>query len=75
MDINTAPMYTINNRKSIQSAKQVGCYHCLTTFESNLVKQYTDKETTAICPYCGVDCLLPSVDLATLKKINEHWLH
>ena len=37
-----------------------GCFCCIRTFDSCLITKWTDKGTTALCPFCGVDSVIPN---------------
>ena len=72
--------YSTSNQQRILSSKRCGCFFCNKIFESNLVFEYYMKDKngpTAICPFCGVDSLLPdsSVELSLelLKDMHSIW--
>ena len=70
-----APRHAMRNRKQVEAAKQVGCYHCLEVFDSEEINEYTDGEETVLCPKCHVDTILPHItDKKELKKIHNFWL-
>lgn len=62
------------NKHSISQTKTVGCYHCLSVFESSEIKNYTDQGETVLCPHCDTDTVVPTASVSQLKKINEFFL-
>ena len=67
------------NRGAIETmSTQCGCFHCLRTFESKDIKEWTDNNETALCPYCGIDSVLGNknpfcedMDFSTGKFLKE----
>ena len=58
------------------------CFTCLASFPVAQVTTWTDDDTTAICPHCGIDSVIPSSDLSLvprltgweiLSSMKEHW--
>lgn len=58
----------MRNKKKLETISTAGCYQCLKTFNSNQVKEFTDQGETALCPFCGIDAVLP------MENINEEYL-
>ena len=74
MDINNAPRESLHNHAAIADDTVCGCYFCLTVFTGGAVEEWTDEGTTALCPRCGIDSVLPSVnDTDVLKAAHERW--
>lgn len=48
----------IYNRQEIETSERCGCFHCINTFHSNKVIDWTDDGETAVCPGCGVDSMV-----------------
>ena len=69
--ISKAPYLAFKNKHSLNLNKVVGCYHCLSIFESVEIKNYTDQGETALCPKCSTDAVVPTDSLEDLEKINE----
>ena len=72
--------FSISNKQSILSSKKCGCFFCKNIFESDLVSEsyINDKNgETAICPFCGVDSLLPDsrveLSLELLEEMHSEW--
>lgn len=70
------------NRESVQGTRQCGCFHCLRTFEASAIKEWVPEsdglEVTALCPFCGIDSVLPArvgapIDADILKAMHAYW--
>lgn len=58
-DILKAQNFSINNKSALlKDQQQCGCYYCLTIFSSTEIKEWTDYDNTAICPYCKIDSVI-----------------
>jgi len=58
-----------NNINDLEKVDECGCYHCIRTFSVEEVVEFTDQGTTALCPYCGMDSVLPgTVNKVFLEK-------
>jgi len=71
-----APLIAFHNKNEISFCQECGCYHCLKIFPKEEVKNWTDDSKTALCPYCGVDAVLPNTAYnlnEDLKKIQDYW--
>jgi hypothetical protein len=72
------------HKNLIANSEHCGCFHCLTIFSSNQIVDWTDEDekgesTTALCPNCGVDAVLPSTNeypltLEFLERMAYIWL-
>lgn len=72
------PSLAFKNRKLIESSFFVGCFHCLKIYKKEEIVQYTDKEQTAICPYCKIDAIIGDncgfdLNENILQKANKYW--
>jgi hypothetical protein len=47
------------HNKALINGKIVSCFYCMRTFTSQMVIKYVDENDTAICPFCGIDSVLP----------------
>ncbi len=66
---------SLNNRNLIEISHKCGCFYCLRTFAPTDVIEWTDEGRTALCPKCGLDCVLAVVpDLAILPAMNLWFL-
>lgn len=46
-----------DNLERLKKAKKCGCYYCCRVFEPAEIREFC-SDTTAICPYCGVDSVV-----------------
>ena len=66
--------YSISNKQQIMSSNKCGCFFCKKVFDSGLVSgsYINDKNgETAICPFCGVDSLLPDSQVELSDELLE----
>lgn len=56
-----ATVFSIHNREEIEASTECGCYCCQRIFPSTAIEKWTDNGTTAICPYCGTDAVIPNI--------------
>lgn len=70
------------NRDAVQGTRQCGCFYCLQTFEASAVEDWVPEsdglEVTALCPFCGIDSVLPAregapIDVKVLKAMHAYW--
>ena len=66
------------NRKKLTKASVCGCFYCLRIYDPKEIVWESDEDNTAMCPYCGIDSVLPEsanlpVTKALLKKMREFW--
>jgi hypothetical protein len=78
MDIRHTAKLSMHNRRVIESAEICGCYHCLSMFRVEEIKEWTDGGDTAICPKCSVDSVLPEgidfrITAESLDKLRRYW--
>lgn len=48
-----------NHRPELVKAGTGGCFYCESTFRTDEIREWIDKEQTALCPRCGIDSVLP----------------
>lgn len=66
------------HRDEIATTDTCGCFYCQKLFHPREIKEWTDQQTTAICPHCGIDSVLPStkdltVTAELLAAMEAHW--
>jgi hypothetical protein len=71
------------HRTAVLAAKLCGCFYCCTIFEPGEITDWVDPlsddmqaGTTALCPRCGIDSVIPmegSMDVDFLRRMKEHW--
>ena len=87
MDCEAAHRFSTYNRASIEKRALCGCFHCETVFHSLgidsrstwPIREWTDKDQTALCPMCGVDAVISSADVPGvafpifLREMHNYW--
>ena len=66
--------YSISNKQSVLASNKCGCFFCKKIFDSNLISEsYINDENgeTAICPFCGVDSILPDSRVELSSELLE----
>ena len=64
------------HRTLVEKSKLVGCFYCQAKFPPSEITEWIDDGTTALCPHCGIDSVLPdSVDLSDemLRAMHDYW--
>jgi hypothetical protein len=60
------------NRKLLPAGTECGCFHCLSCFQSEEIQTWIDDGSTALCPVCGVDAVLPGIlDADELRTLHD----
>lgn len=68
-DLYEAHHYCINNKPALQSDSKCGCFNCLEIFDPKKITEYLeDAVGTALCPYCGIDSVIPESSGYPLTK-------
>lgn len=73
-----AHKYASRNKEQIKNSRKVSCFYCLKEFSPLEIKEYLDDEKTAVCPYCGIDSVLPeipnfNISKKFLKEMHKYW--
>jgi hypothetical protein len=65
--------YSIRNRTQLKNSKLAGCYYCLRIYDPTEIYAWVDDNTTALCPYCGMDSVLGDCSpyAITPEKLGE----
>ncbi len=76
--ISEASEYSIRNRDGLVEGSKAACYYCMQVYPSEEITEFTDAGDTALCPYCGIDAVLPEhVGYAftpeNLKAMRAFW--
>lgn len=78
-----AHVHCTRQRNALESSEWAACFFCERFFQPNEVEEWTDNDSTAICPYCGIDSVLadasglPILDRLFLRAMHRHcfeWL-
>ena len=69
---------SFNNRGALTDSTKCGCFYCLRVFSPSEIGEWVNEET-AVCPYCGVDTIMPEsedyeLDDSLLLAMKEYWL-
>lgn len=74
IDVENYPKLSNHNMSEIKEDTECGCYFCLRTCKGSDIYEFTDNHSTALCPNCGIDALLPNVtDEDLLAEGLERW--
>lgn len=63
------------HRQRILAADRVGCFFCLATDISPMaeIRDWIDKDQTALCPRCGIDSVLARTEPEFLSIMRMYW--
>jgi hypothetical protein len=63
-------MYCSNNYQSISLSKNCACIYCKQTPPKDAVTDWveTEKEKTAICPFCGIDAVIGGIQYSDHRQ-------
>ena len=53
-----AHKHTMDNRHEIERSMECACFDCGEIYNASEVTEWTDNGNTALCPHCGIDCVL-----------------
>jgi len=71
--------FSFENESLVSSSVKCGCFYCGRVFDKEEIHEWIDdtKGRTAVCPYCGIDSVLPdsNVDLndELLLQMRVKW--
>lgn len=58
-----------HHKDRLQKVKKAGCFYCSRIFNTSLIKEWVGREgDEALCPYCGIDSVLPHEGQFPLTK-------
>lgn len=58
------------NRESLEKSDICGCFFCGRIFKPNKIKEWCDKDQTALC-LCNIDSILASHDMEINQELLE----
>ncbi|MBQ8513398.1 MAG: cytoplasmic protein [Clostridia bacterium] len=66
------------HRKFIGDVTLCGCFYCGRIYPGREITEWIDRGTTALCPHCGIDSVLPEgcgyeITDEFLSEMNRHW--
>ena len=66
------------HRRELEQATRCGCFYCQRVFHPSEIQIWCDSETTALCPHCGIDSVVPetinqqlTADL--MREMHTYW--
>ena len=74
-----AHRHTICHRNEIEKSQACACFDCGATFPPVDISEWIDNGQTALCPACGMDCVLGDAagyELTPefLSQMRERWI-
>jgi hypothetical protein len=81
-DLSAIHRHCRDNKDLVKRSQQCGCFYCRFIYPAKAVEDYVRKgrngtKTTAICPHCGIDSVLPDaiipLTLEMLTAMQEWW--
>ena len=66
------------HRDALTYADKCGCFYCKSIYDPKEIKEWVDGGKTALCPYCGIDSVIPETEeypltTAFLRKMHHKW--
>jgi hypothetical protein len=64
-----------DHKERVLASDKVGCFYCVSIYPPAEIKEWTPDEC-ALCPYCGIDSVLPAspdLTLEFLREMEKHW--
>lgn len=67
------------NKEALLESDKCGCFHCLNIFSPKQISEWASStEDVAICPYCGIDSVVPDSQQSPitkdfLKELKYYW--
>lgn len=56
--LNIAHTCARQNKGELIRSRICGCFYCQEIFSPTIIKEYTDNNDTAICPFCHIDSIV-----------------
>jgi hypothetical protein len=80
-DVHCAHRASMFNRASIETGATCGCFFCCKVFSPTEypIKEWTDYQRTALCPFCRIDSIVSSADIkwandeGFLRAMEKKW--
>ena len=70
-----------NHKELLMKEDVCGCFYCVSIFIPKLITDWIEDQNdlTAICPYCGIDSIIPNhsdyqLKKELLKEMREYFL-
>lgn len=62
-----------SNRKMLEVSGHAGCFSCVKSYPADQIKDWTDGNQTALCPCCGIDAVIPIVNMPVLEALKAEY--
>lgn len=69
-----------NHQELLMKEDICGCFYCVSIFNPKLITDWIedDNDLTAICPYCGIDSIIPKhygyqLNKELLEEMREYF--
>lgn len=80
-ELEAAHQASANHADDIDDETECGCFYCLSTFKGADITDWIDDGSTANCPRCGMNAVLPDPALPNdltltddlLADMNGYW--
>lgn len=74
-----AHRHCAHHRTEIEKSMTCACFDCGATFSPAIITAWIDDGQTALCPHCGMDCVLGDAtgyELTSqfLEQMRERWM-
>ena len=71
--------HTMGNRQEIERSMKCACFDCGEIYDASEVTEWTDNGNTALCPHCGMDCVMGDAagyEFTTqfLRVMRQRWI-
>lgn len=76
MDLKELHKKCFHNVSELHTVGRCGCFYCQMIFDILHIEEWTDNGLTAICPFCGVDSVIPlypQMDESILEKMYDYY--
>lgn len=70
--------YSYNNKEKIMHSGKCYCFYCKKEMEAKEINKYIDNDSTALCPYCEIDSIIPdsideNINSSIIDEMNKYW--
>lgn len=74
MKLDDAFRFAHDNIKQLERVEDCGCYYCMQSYSVDEIYEFIDDGTTAICPHCGMDAVIPGMaNKFFLQKAHDYY--
>ena len=66
------------HRHALEKVTRCGCFYCQRFFLPSEILDWCDSDTTALCPFCGIDSVIPESEDVMLtadliQDMHAYW--